>query len=156
MLFPLPWHGNKFKLTPVYNSQATFSFFLHLLKDRHFKIPVSYFILHPFLSVSLKPNSNSTWDLAIWLHKALKKSKISAISVLQENIPGVERKLESGIRKFVFEFCFPGPFATHVSSPRPSFVSVVDGEIGKNREKLGCGETKGGIYSMKEKELWKV
>lgn len=94
--------------------------------------------------------------MAIWLHKALKKNKISAISVLQENIPGVERKSESGIRKFVFEACFPGPFATHISSPRPPFVSVVNGEIGKNREKLGCGETKGRIYSMKEKGLWKV
>ena len=70
MLFPLPWHGNKFKLTLVYNSQATFS--LPLLKDRHFKILVSYFILHPFLSISLKPNSNSASDLAIWPHKALK------------------------------------------------------------------------------------
>lgn len=46
----------------------------------------------------------------------------------------------------MFEAYFPGHFASLVTSPRPPFVSVVNGEIGKNREKLGYVETRGRIY----------
>lgn len=83
--------------------------------------------------------------------QSIKKKKISAIPVLQENILGVERKSESGIRNQESEnLCLRPAFQVLLqkpcNSPRPPFVSAVNGEIGKNREKLGSVETRGGIY----------